>query len=57
MGSTPIFGINILKGTSNMSDNGKGDKPRPKQISSEIWDKNWNLVFKKPRKTKPKKKS
>ena len=26
---------------------GKGDKPRPRQISQEEWDKRYNEIFKK----------
>lgn len=39
-----------------MSDNGKGDKPRPISVSRDTWNKNWDLVFKvKPKKQKKKK--
>jgi len=37
-----------------MSQNGKGDKPRPKTVSIEKWVKNWTLAFK-PKKSKAKK--
>jgi hypothetical protein len=33
--------------------NGKGDSPRPKTVTQEVWDKNWAKIFKK----KPNKKS
>ena len=29
---------------------GKGDKPRPRQITKEEWDNNWELAFKKKKK-------
>ena len=38
-----------------MSQNGKGDKPRPKTVSYEQWSKNWSSIFKP--KTNKKKKS
>ena len=33
-----------------MSQNGKGDKPRPMCIDSKTWDKNWNQIFRKKNK-------
>jgi|688.fasta_scaffold843398_3 hypothetical protein len=33
-----------------MSQNGKGDKRRPKSVDQKTWDKNWDRIFK----TKPK---
>lgn len=29
-----------------MSQNGKGDKPRPKSIDSKTWGKNYDRIFK-----------
>lgn len=37
-----------------MSQNGKGDSPRPKGISEPEWAKNWERIF---GKKKPKKRS
>lgn len=28
-----------------MSQNGKGDKPRPKSVSTKVWEKNWEKIF------------
>lgn len=37
-----------------MSQNGKGDKPRKKQISEDVWARNWERIFgKKDDKKKP----
>ena len=33
-----------------MSQNGKGDSPRPKGISYKVWDKNWEKIFGKKQK-------
>lgn len=35
-----------------MSQNGKGDKPRPKTVSGDAWARNWDRIFgkKKPKK-------
>jgi len=30
-----------------MSQNGKGDKPRPKTVDQKTWDKNYERIFKK----------
>lgn len=30
-----------------MTQNGKGDKPRPMAVDAETWDKNWSQIFKK----------
>lgn len=38
-----------------MTQNGKGDKPRPKSVSSDQWSKNWQLIFGKKKKKKKKK--
>lgn len=35
-----------------MSQNGKGDKPRPMLIDSKTWDKNWNQIFRKKKSEK-----
>lgn len=35
-----------------MSQNGKGDKRRPKNVSYEIWVKNYEKIFGKPKKKK-----
>lgn len=32
-----------------MSQNGKGDKPRPKTVSEDTWAKNWAKIFGKRR--------
>jgi len=40
-----------------MSQNGKGDTPRPKSVSDEEWTKNWNLAFVKAKPAKPAKKA
>lgn len=39
-----------------MSQNGKGDKPRPKSVDQKTWDKNYERIFKhgKPHKSKNK---
>ena len=29
-----------------MSQNGKGDKPRPKSVDYKTWHKNWDQIFK-----------
>lgn len=34
-----------------MSQNGKGDSPRKKGVSEEVWAKNWERIFGK--KTRP----
>jgi hypothetical protein len=36
--------------------NGKGSKPRPFSIPKEVYDDNWDKIFKKPRKKKQPKK-
>jgi hypothetical protein len=36
-----------------MSQNGKGDKRRPKSVSYEQWGKNWDKIFR-PSKIKKK---
>lgn len=28
-----------------MSQNGKGDKPRKKTVSEDVWAKNWDRIF------------
>jgi len=30
-----------------MSQNGKGDKPRPKTVDSKTWSENYDRIFKK----------
>jgi len=35
-----------------MSQNGKGDKPRPKSVSYEVWSKNYDKIFKKKKVSK-----
>lgn len=30
-----------------MSQNGKGDKPRPKSVSYKVWSTNYDKIFKK----------
>jgi uncharacterized membrane protein len=35
-----------------MSQNGKGDKRRPRSINYKTWEKNWNQIFKKEKRTK-----
>ena len=32
-----------------MSQNGKGSRPRPKNIDQKTWDNNWNRIFRKPK--------
>lgn len=32
--------------------NGKGSKPRPLSIPKEVYDTNWDKIFKKPKKKK-----
>lgn len=36
-----------------MSQNGKGDKPRKKAVSEEVWARNWERIFgkKEPKKS------
>lgn len=29
-----------------MSQNGKGDSPRPKSVDYQTWSKNWDSIFK-----------
>jgi hypothetical protein len=36
-----------------MNQNGKGDKRRPKSVSYEQWEKNWDKIFR-PSKAKKK---
>lgn len=40
-----------------MSQNGKGDKPRKKTVSEDVWARNWERIFghKTPAPEKPKK--
>jgi len=33
-----------------MSQNGKGSKKRPRSVSKETWDKNYQRIFKKNKK-------
>lgn len=35
----------------NMSDNGKGDTPRPVVVDAETYKKNWEQTFPKPTET------
>ena len=35
-----------------MSQNGKGDKPRPKTVSWNTWSKNFDRIFKNEKKQK-----
>jgi len=28
-----------------MSQNGKGSSPRKKQVSNEVWARNWDAIF------------
>jgi len=35
-----------------MSDNGKGSKKRPISVDQETWDKNYERIFRKSKKTK-----
>lgn len=39
-----------------MSQNGKGDKPRPKSVDQKTWDKNYERIFKHGKSHKPKNK-
>lgn len=39
-----------------MSQNGKGSSPRKKQVSNEVWAKNWDAIFGKKVKKCPKSK-
>ena len=34
-----------------MSENGKGSKKRPRLVSQETWDKNYERIFRKKEKT------
>jgi hypothetical protein len=38
-----------------MSQNGKGDKPRPKSVDYNTWSKNYDRIFRKKPDKKPKK--
>lgn len=31
---------------------GKGDKPRPLSVSKEVWDENWERIFRKKKSNK-----
>jgi hypothetical protein len=35
-----------------MSENGKGSKKRPRSVDQETWDKNYERIFRKNKKTK-----
>lgn len=35
-----------------MSNNGKGDKPRPKSVDAKTWAENYDRIFKKDKKKK-----
>jgi hypothetical protein len=35
-----------------MSENGKGSKKRPCSVSREVWDKNYERIFRKNKNTK-----
>jgi hypothetical protein len=37
--------------------NGKGSKPRPLSVPKEVYDENWDAIFKKPAKKKQPKKA
>ena len=37
-----------------MTQNGKGDKPRPIFVDSKTWENNWNKIFKKKKNGKSK---
>jgi hypothetical protein len=37
-----------------MSQNGKGSKKRPRSVSQETWDKNYERIFRQKRTTKKK---
>ena len=34
-----------------MSQNGKGDSPRKKTVTEDVWAKNWDKIFKKKKKS------
>lgn len=38
------------------SQNGKGDKPRPKSVSYKVWEKNYERIFRKNKDGKTNKK-
>jgi hypothetical protein len=38
-----------------MSQNGKGDTPRPNSVDKKTFDKNWDTTFSNSKKKKPKK--
>jgi hypothetical protein len=40
-----------------MSQNGKGDKPRPKSVDYNMWTNNYNRIFRKKKHGKTNKKS
>lgn len=40
-----------------MSQNGKGSSPRKKQVSNEVWARNWDAIFRKKKVKKCPKKS
>lgn len=37
----------------NMSNNGKGDRQRPKSVNYKTWSKNWDNIFKSSKKENP----
>lgn len=39
-----------------MSQNGKGDKPRPKSVDYNTWNKNYERIFRKKKNDKTNKK-
>lgn len=45
------FDIGPADYEADMSDNGKGDTPRPIVIDSETFKKNWEHTFPKPQET------
>ena len=44
-----------ILGESNMSDGGKGSRPRPFSVSQQEFDNRWDTIFSKKKKTEQEK--
>ena len=51
-----ILVIGLMFWSLNMSQNGKGDKRRPKSVDYNTWSKNYERIFRKKKNDKTSKK-
>ena len=52
-----LWPYNNIQENYKMSQNGKGDKRRPKSVDYQVWEKNYNRIFRKKEHEKVNKKS